>query len=468
MIHPAARRRRQKRRMMAQPRNKEIQAKEITIKINLDKGTVSEETQKNQEGNQPENQGWTWWQQLIGVELLIGGFIVVWYMVSYFYQLGFKYFYNIPYYYMEFTVDRLMEPGKYISVTIFSFIFVLFLLFKCKNKLLYRSIYLGYLLGPTIIILNKLPLLIPDFNPWLIMTYLISAILIFIIGIYFDIKGFVKFSSLSDAVNLTSKSSRIIFTMLFILLLNVGAFFIGFNVQLIQEDYFTIETIEKIDGVKIKSKKVVLDKYKDYYVVAELEGGKKLYDNFQLVKIESNDNAPKFNISHNQVDFEESNEQDVVLKSEHLGLLSPYADFTIFNAFRDAANIEEKDLAKSSKATSEPLKIVNEKMAFELYNSEEYFDVLFKILYEYEPNKFITYKEYIVPGKEHIVGGNFDEYTFENGKLVLINESASKNGKLLVPNGNYKLYVECLSKKPCEAAGYLYSIEDHQNDSWTY
>jgi hypothetical protein len=47
MIHPAARRRRQKRRMMAQAKNEPNQAQEITIKINLDKGTVSEETQQN-------------------------------------------------------------------------------------------------------------------------------------------------------------------------------------------------------------------------------------------------------------------------------------------------------------------------------------------------------------------------------------------------------------------------------------
>jgi hypothetical protein len=116
MIHPAVRRRRQKRRMMAQAKNEPNQAQEITIKINLDKGTVSEETQQNQEGNPPEKQGWTWWQQLIGVELLIGIIIVFWYSIEYFYQLGMYNYFHITKYSMEITILKLFDPGYVLGI----------------------------------------------------------------------------------------------------------------------------------------------------------------------------------------------------------------------------------------------------------------------------------------------------------------------------------------------------------------
>jgi hypothetical protein len=269
-----------------------------------------------------------WWQQFIAVELLIGSLVVVWYMVSFFYQLGYKTFYHIPTIYMEYGIDRLLEPGKYISVSMITIAIVITLFIRAKTiKQIHLIFALSLIVFLSIIIINLMlsDLEIELSNQWLTVSAFLSLLFIFIIYCYILITK-PKLKEYTPSFRFIPISTYVLFVLFYIIALNIGSFFISYLIQATQTSYYVVKEIE---GNRVKSQKVILDKFDKYYIVAPLENNGTIsgfYDTkFELVNWEMDEKTPPIEVDNDPLKFNQPEEKEKRLVIEYVktGKLKP-------------------------------------------------------------------------------------------------------------------------------------------------
>jgi hypothetical protein len=80
-----------------------------------------------QSGNLP------WWQQLLGAELLVGAFVVLWYIWSYLFYYAIYSAYRLPVYLLDISLVKLLKLGVRPFLSFVSYYFCIYFSFRKKT-----------------------------------------------------------------------------------------------------------------------------------------------------------------------------------------------------------------------------------------------------------------------------------------------------------------------------------------------
>jgi len=204
-------------------------------------------------------------QQLITVELFIGAVVVLWYAIIYSYQLGFKSYYGIPSFYIEVSITKLLEPGFYLSITMLSIMTVLFIS-KVNLKPIYRmnaSIILPFIFAGLFYL-----------SVWkMVGVNIVAIILLFPVLISLVLLGLL-FKNRNYNVFL-----YFIVLMFFILIANLAGGYYAAS----KDTYYLLKENGK------DTRKIILDTYNEFYIVAPLNERKQIVRNFELIEMKQDE-----------------------------------------------------------------------------------------------------------------------------------------------------------------------------------
>ncbi|AUS07414.1 hypothetical protein C1X05_00100 [Laceyella sacchari] len=260
--------------------------------------------------------GTAWWHQLIAVELFIGCLIVIWYIWTYVYYFALYTAYKIPDFYIDITLLKLLKPSSRL-VYAFTFYYIgLYYLYKKPRKIKYFIISLYFLIFS---VLSIIPLKLPT---EVLIQFLLFPLLSFVVIPYDfwkktrDQKGLsiverIKSYRIKEdkmiAVNEKKNLLSNIFTIIIISALPILPFFHGYFKAYSQTEFYVIEQKQSKNNQLIR--KVIIDTYGDFYIVAPLNKDNKSYKPiFSLI--------PMYDKEKKTVDFLE-------LKYEEIGPLKP-------------------------------------------------------------------------------------------------------------------------------------------------
>jgi hypothetical protein len=78
-----------------------------------------------------------WWQQLLGAELLVGAFVVLWYIWSYLFYYAIYSAYRLPVYLLDISLVKLLKLGVRPFLSFVSYYFCIYFSFRKKTMLSY-------------------------------------------------------------------------------------------------------------------------------------------------------------------------------------------------------------------------------------------------------------------------------------------------------------------------------------------
>ncbi|SMP13511.1 hypothetical protein SAMN06265361_102462 [Laceyella tengchongensis] len=261
-------------------------------------------------------QNWTWWQQLIGVELLILLLALLWYYcVQIYYETKFKQL-NIPFDYIDYSFNSLIEPGKYM------FQFIMIVIASIMNGASTRTRFINIMVPFSLCFINSIYFTSPiNANPdtkfYTLLNTIILASFSFIIA-----KHYTKFQLMfvKEDVDPRLFWFRIYFTSGVVSLLMVVPLAIMFSGYTVTKTswHYVIE--------QNKETKVVLDTYKDYYITAPVNIKRKTFKpEFELIPMHKDDKDPPVIVvkDTNELNQAEKQEEKIVLKYMEIGPLKP-------------------------------------------------------------------------------------------------------------------------------------------------
>ncbi|MRG28870.1 hypothetical protein [Laceyella tengchongensis] len=292
MFYPAARKRRMRQRQMAQ--------------ATRNAGRFGSQ-QMNQQENGNGFLGWTWWQQLIGVELLIGGFIISWYVITFCYQVGFKNYLVIPLYYMDFSLFTLLKPGLNLLIVLF-YLIILFVWFFTKDRLMK---YVFWIVFPFFAVITNFDITGKSTLFLFIVPLCLATILIR------RANRLGRYDKKAEELQ-ESPVSIALFIIIVLVFACVSSMSNGLIVARNQERFYIIDDHKEI--------KVVLDTYKDYYITAPVNIKKKTFKpEFELIPIYKDDKEPPVQVvkDSKELNQAEKQEEKIVLKYMEIGPLRP-------------------------------------------------------------------------------------------------------------------------------------------------
>jgi hypothetical protein len=301
MFHPAARRRRMKKRQMVQ----------------AVKNAGGQGNQQAQQENVSGLQGWTWWQQLIGVEVLVGFIAILWYYcVQVYYEAKFKQL-SIPLDYIDYSFNSLIVPGKYMFQYIM--IAILSIINGSNFKTSPINILMPLSLCFTITFTSHSP---NELNPFGLFITLMSTFGIAIASfgnakIWFNVESMlIKLENIHPKTFLYRVyiKSGIISLVLFI---PVALMYSGIK-DATTSKFYVIKQNEQV--------KVIFDMYKDYYITAPVDLKKKTFKTeFELIPMHKDDKDPPVIVVKDtkELNQAEKQEEKIVLKYMEIGPLKP-------------------------------------------------------------------------------------------------------------------------------------------------
>ncbi|MFC7442057.1 hypothetical protein [Laceyella putida] len=281
------------------------------------KNVVGQGNQQAQQENVSGLQGWTWWQQLIGVEMLIGGMIVFWYYcVEVYYEAKFGQ-YNIPLDYVDFSFNSIIEPSKYLTQYIVVAVLCIFMGADIRNKPIY---YVNaFLLCSAIMLTNITFLGLSKATIIFASNIIFFGASILVVTRFYTIIFMQKTEILDKFVIRTSKGFVIFIYLISSIMCLIFIPFVMTISGLLSSTNSKFYIIEQN-----KQPKVVLDTYKDYYITAPVNIKNKTFKpEFELIPMHKDDNDPPVKVVKDtkELNQAEKQEEKIVLKYMEIGPL---------------------------------------------------------------------------------------------------------------------------------------------------